>query len=751
MNEARTTTQANSLPERSGHRAGGLALIWFAGFCVAFFSLKLPNSEYTRHEILLQLPWLLLDVVDPPPVPDAPPSGWQFVPQRLHMAGVSLLILAGAWGFGRLVLRCLGPQRDLSFALRTTFAFGLGLAVVSLMTLGAGLLGTLSRGLLGGILALAFTAELTWIIVSKTRCPGPEADQRPPGSVPDRLGVTCVAIVIPFLLLMTTGALSPPVDFDVREYHLQGPKEYFEAGRISFLPHNVYTSFPFLSEMLSLLAMVLCDDWFSGALAGKLVLMSFAPLTACGLFAAGQRWFGRAAAWMAVVIHLSTPWVYRISIIALAEGALTFYLLATLLALQLAIDRMRDGMHSQRMSVLTGLLAGSAMACKYPGVLSVVLPAGTVLVLARTCAADASNRWRVAIRCAAIYSVGVLIAIGPWLLKNTCETGNPVYPLLYSVFGGRDWDDNLNVRWAKGHSPDHHRVSDLVTKFGDVTLRSDWLSPLLFGLAPLALLNGPERRRIGWLWGYVAFLFLAWWVFTHRIDRFWVPLIPVVSLLAGIGAVRLPSKLWRRGSMAIIGTVITFNFVLCSLQNVSGYNAGLSDLNAARTRAAKPTMRYLALSLPPGSRVLCVGEAEVFDATFPLRYNTVFDHSIFKQWFARPEPGVSDAELRLRAAAEIRNRLTSEGITHIFVNWREILRYRQNYGYTDFVAPARFRSLMHDGVIAGFLQPMMCDARALDDGYLKEIEKWAPELRRRGGDRDRVVCGEFFRVVIREE
>ena len=52
---------------------------------------------------------------------------------------------------------------------------------------------------------------------------------------------------------MILGSMLPAIDFDVLEYHLQGPKEYFQAGRIAFLPHNVYTNMPFGVEMLHLL------------------------------------------------------------------------------------------------------------------------------------------------------------------------------------------------------------------------------------------------------------------------------------------------------------------------------------------------------------------------------------------------------------------------------------------------------------------------------------------------------------------
>jgi len=71
----------------------------------------------------------------------------------------------------------------------------------------------------------------------------------------DRHALLPSLIIAPFLITMFLGALLPSIDFDVLEYHLQGPKEYFQAGRIAFLPHNVYTSMPFGVEMLHLMGM----------------------------------------------------------------------------------------------------------------------------------------------------------------------------------------------------------------------------------------------------------------------------------------------------------------------------------------------------------------------------------------------------------------------------------------------------------------------------------------------------------------
>ena len=321
------------------------------------------------------------------------------------------------------------------------------------MTLGCGLAGSLSRGVLGGMLTAGLVAELiarlfTFSSVDLTdigRCLACLHPRR----------IWPVLIMLPFLLCYVGGGFLPEVDFDVKEYHFGGPKEWFLAGKISFLPHNVYTSFPFLTEMLTLLGMVLYGDWYWGALAGKGVLMTFGPLTALGLFVAGRRWFSAQTGIWAALIHLSTPWIYRISIIAYAEGGLTCYLFATLLAVLLFNEHLfgqrftREGeapaeplglatvgrlsgsagaspshlgtppdyevsQNGRSWVILAGFLAGSAMACKYPGVVSVVIPLGLAL-LVNTYRHHKTRAWRgPVIKTGLIFSVGVALAIGPW-------------------------------------------------------------------------------------------------------------------------------------------------------------------------------------------------------------------------------------------------------------------------------------------------------------------------------------------------
>ncbi|MBI3461466.1 MAG: hypothetical protein HY000_00160 [Planctomycetes bacterium] len=70
-------------------------------------------------------------------------------------------------------------------------------------------------------------------------------------------------------------------------------------------------------------------------------------------------------------------------------------------------------------------------------------------------------------------------------------------------------------------------------------------------------------------------------------------------------------------------------------------------------------------------------------------YNTVFDDVIFEQL-------VRDCTPQETAMA-----LHERDITHVYVSWEEINRYRKpgSYGFSEFVSPAVFRGLVTAGVL----------------------------------------------------
>jgi len=304
------------------------------------------------------------------------------------------------------------------------------------------------------------------------------------------------------------------------------------------------------------------------------------------------------------------------------------------------------------------------------------------------------------------------------------------------MFGGRDWNPELNANFSRAHSPKDHRALDLGTKFVDVMADNDWSSPLAFALAPLALLV-PRGRRISIsLWLAVIYLIVTYWAFTHRIDRFWMPMVPLLALLAGVGAVRSSSRSWVAVCGCLIGLAVLYNFTLVAGEfpdgsQICGYNAMLTDLSVSRRTAQSagdPYVAYLNRALPPSSKVLSVGDSQVFDLQFPVVYNTVFNPSIFEKWLADAGPPVGKPrDWPLKPPKDIRDKLHAEGITHVYVDWDWIRRYREpgNYGFTDFVHPALFNRLISEGVLR---EPVSIGMMSLQGMKDREIAAYAASL-----------------------
>ena len=475
--------------------------------------------------------------------------------QRVPIVLGAILIGAGAIAFGRLLLRLIRIHGLLTPFERIPLAFGLGMTGLGSLTLVLGRLGWLSPWPVRAGLATLVAAEVVCSLASVGH--HGEARSRPsmpvtpkPTSYRSLASWMGFAIVAgPFLLIMVLGAMLPTIDFDAVEYHLEGPKEYYQSGRISFLPHNVYTSMPFNVEMLHLLGMEVLDDWWSGALVGQLLVALHAPAAAAMIALTARRLLGSPrAAWVGSVVYLTTPWIYRIATIPYVEGPLCYYHAAliwitarTVAEAQPAIKGPDPDFAGGRPSPVlswaaVGMLAGGAMGCKYPGLISAVLPFGLVALLE---AFRRRSLWIVV-----FFALGWAAVMSPWLIKNLIDTGNPVYPLAYRVFGGRHWDGALDAKWSGVHGPRPISAVWLFDSVFDIVGRSDWQSPLYLALAPLAVLRRGSRRRALLLWGYVVYIFATWWLFTHRLDRFWLPMLPALAVLAGLGADWIRSRLW---------------------------------------------------------------------------------------------------------------------------------------------------------------------------------------------------------------
>ena len=648
-------------PPTSPPWVGWAAAAWVLAASLWFFTRDLPGAAGTRAAVagnLLLVPEQLWET------PDGPQTGWAGVlhPWRWAAWGTAAAIWAAAWVSGEIVMGGSGPRRTHRFpgltpAERVGLRFGLGSALLAFLTLAAGLLGW-SEGF--GWSIWVFASSLPVSLLWQSEVPGRFWGKLHPSfwlSVPPNAGRYgwVILAVAPFLTLMTLGSTIPTTEFDAREYHLEGPKEWFLAGRVERLPHNVYTQMPAGTEMLTLLCMSLCGDWRVGALAGQATLAGFVPLAGLAAACVARRLFGTGCVGLAAAAFLTSPWAVRLTIHPYAEGALCAYGTLALLAVTIAVRRRR--LRSVRPALLAGLLAGAAFACKYPALLMIAAPAGVVLALG-----GPARRW-----CKlTAFACGFAAFAAPWLLKNLIETGNPVFPLLWNVFGGTGWDAATDARWAAAHAPPGWSPTRWPHWFGQPLGLDLFHTPLLVAFAPLAGCVAPRRARL--LATALGMLLVVWYVATHRIDRFWVPLLPVGCVLAGAGlrwATTRTERPVRVAAWTAAGAGVLFNFALCvgGVANEVPFSADPEAAAAWVAGHSSPFVAALNEQFGPGDVVVLVGEAQVFDARFTPIYATAWN----------PAP-LADPDAPL-----------PDGIAAVAVNWSEITRYRATYGFDSRV------------------------------------------------------------------
>jgi hypothetical protein len=141
----------------------------------------------------------------------------------------------------------------------------------------------------------------------------------------------------------------------------------------------------------------------------------------------------------------------------------------------------------------------------------------------------------------------------------------------------------------------------------------------------------------------------------------------------------------------ILAIALLTNFVYCStaLCGLNEWTTSLTFLRHDLPLRLNAALATIDAELPPGSKLLLVGQAAVFHVRHEILYNTVFNPETIEQLAAGKSP------------EELHRILKALGITHVYVDWKEINRHRApgGYSFTNFVTPARFADWIRAGVL----------------------------------------------------
>ena len=501
--------------------------------------------------------------------------------------------------------------------------------------LGLGLLGWLDRPVAIGFPAVGYVLLIGDLsrrgVVREWGTPALAAWLRGPAGAAWAWAIPAVSLtmaavaasVMPGTLWRDSG---DPHPYDVTSYHLQVPREWYEAGRIEPLRHNMFSYFPMNAEVQSLLLMHAAGGprgpW-AAMYACQFVSVGYTLLMVLAVAGAippgGAGGPGWAAA-VAAALASAVPWVVMLGGVAYVEAALMCYTaLAVAWALRAASAA---GAAFVRQLVVAGVMAGLAAGVKITAVPMLLAAIPVALVATRTVP------WRtLAIGCGAFVVTGSLV-VGPWLVRNVAWAGNPLWPVGMSVLGRDHFSAAQVERFRAAHSPPPAERSPAGR--AGVAWR-DVLAHWQFGyvLLPAAVAAAAVRWRDRQTWllvvvgGVVA---VVWFGFTHLLPRFGVMAIPVAAVLVGRASA---GRRWPIG-LAVAGLAAAFGWAgvgsalaAWSRPAERGGLFGLTDLTAIMAEAPA-----LADAVATGKQIGLVGDAQAFFYQVPmarLHYHTVFD------------------------------------------------------------------------------------------------------------------------------
>ena len=228
-----------------------------------------------------------------------------------HLA-LTVFVAIGALGWGLAALRLLRlvfPVRGL----REVLAGGAGFALVGLAMLGGGLAGLWWPGWPA---VLAVSGWLMWWPHRGCwRALVPVSGGSIGGRVMQAFAVAGGAFIVAV-------ALVPEVFYDSLVYHIADPFNWAKVHKVTALPYNFFSNFPFSFEMLFAVGVL----WGADAVAR--LLHAAISLLAAGLLGMMAAWLGGSAplaGWTAAAIYLTTPLIANSAWMTGIDAGLVLY------------------------------------------------------------------------------------------------------------------------------------------------------------------------------------------------------------------------------------------------------------------------------------------------------------------------------------------------------------------------------------------------------------------------------------------
>jgi hypothetical protein len=473
----------------------------------------------------------------------------------------------------------------------------------------------------------------------------------------DRIFIPLLGILLFFCFML---ALTPEVGKDALIYHLAVPKLFLRHQGIYFIPGNIFSNYPLHGEMLLLLGLFLQGDTLAKGIHFLALLCILLGIRQFIRFRTPENRFP----FLSMFVFCIVPTVFITATMAYNDLFVTCYCLAAVFAFINWYEKAETAW-----LVMCGLFTGFGLATKYTALLRPLLGCLGVLWFSHR----HRRRTPEALRHLALYLLVTIIVGSPFTIRNWLVTGNPFYPFLYALFGGRGWD------------PDQARLYDvLVQNLGmgrgsldylllpwNLSFRAKmdslWfdgiLGPIFILILPFALAIRKFEPPLKILLAFCGFTFL-FWTFSAQQLRYLMPLFPLLAII--VGAIFSACK--EKGNRVIF---LVMAILAAASFGYDGYHIGRyfmkikpagiitgNETREAFLRRLLPSygiFQYTNNNVPPDAKIFLI---YVRNWGFLLERDYYSD-SMFESYTIQKILSAA------KSAADVRGELKARGFTHI--------------------------------------------------------------------------------------
>lgn len=413
-------------------------------------------------------------------------------------------------------------------------------------------------------------------------------------------GGIAFAVLLAFVgICLWIRAVCPDWAGDPIDYHITSAARYLQAGRFVYLPTFTYTNWPLGVQMLFSLPLALNP---TGSVAVVCFLLGLLGTSLTALFAyrvASTRAVAPTLCALMLFDGFSQHGYWFQMVHAYIDIGLTAFATAALYCLFRA-GKSADASETARLRRLAALFAGLTATCKMTGVWMILAGATAVLLVE-------AHHPKLAMRRALAFLLSGIAVVLPWFAKTWAMTGNPVYPMLFGILGGREWTGEGMARFLRAHyiwnTPPGMRPTPFVLNSVHGLYAVTGIG-IAFWLIRAARRSPHRMVSIAW-----AVFLAAVLTSNYMHPRFLMPLVPTFAVL--LVARRLKNR-WLVAvitaggvTAAVIGSLAMQPRIPEALEFDTGQIAYEALLR--RNVEAYPVIQYVNANVSPNETILLGG------------------------------------------------------------------------------------------------------------------------------------------------